>query len=92
MYDVHGEICFSYEKKMEIFTNGLNIVLSQWGQIKKIIYVVETHWLSSKEKVPGAVVRKEDHTDSFVEHEKTHQIDSIRKKCNHKQCFPLPVV
>ena len=28
--------------------------------------------LSDKEKVPGAVVSKEDHADSFVGHNRTH--------------------
>ena len=33
---------------------------------------METHWLSSKENVLGAVISKEGHADSLLEHERSH--------------------
>ena len=42
-----------------MFTNELNMALPQWGWVEKTVYGVETHWLSCKEKVLGAMVRKE---------------------------------
>ena len=45
-----------------MFTNGLIIGLQLRAQM-------ETHWLSGKEKVADAAVRRESHNDSFQEHE-----------------------
>ena len=36
------------------------------------LHRVQTHWLSGKEKVPGAVVSKEGHADNQLEHERTY--------------------
>ena len=51
-----------------MFTNELNI--QAW--VKKIIHGVKMHWLSGKEKIPGAAVRKGGHADSRLGHERIH--------------------
>ena len=68
MLDVYKEKCFS----QKIFTNELNMGLPLRINVKKIIKGVEIRWLSSKEKVPGAVVSKEGNTDSLLRHERIH--------------------
>ena len=60
------EECFS--KKKKVFTNELNIGLPLWAYIEKTFHVVETHRLSSKEKVVGAAVTKEGDADSLLGH------------------------
>ena len=42
-----------------MFTNGLNMGLPLWDWIEKTVHGMEMHWLSGKEKVPGAAVSKE---------------------------------
>ena len=54
-------------KKM--FTNELNMGLPLWVLI---VYRVETYWLSSKDKVLGAVVSKEGQADSILGHEMSY--------------------
>ena len=44
--------------------------LQAWG--KKTVNGLETHWLASQQKILGAAISKEDHADSFLEHERTH--------------------
>ena len=46
--------------------------LSQRTWVEKPVDEVETRWLSSKEKVPGAAISKEGHGDSLLGHESTH--------------------
>ena len=41
-----------------MFKNGLNVGLPQRTGFEKIVHRVETYWLSGKEKVPVAVVKK----------------------------------
>ena len=55
----------------KIFTNGLNMALSLKALVKKTVKV-ETYWLFSKEKIPGATVSKEGQAGSVLEHERTH--------------------
>ena len=55
MNDVYGEACFSQ--------NRLNMGLLLWAQVKKTTQGVETHWIISKEKVPGRAISKEGHSD-----------------------------
>ena len=50
MCNIYGEACFS-EKNPDKFAH------------EKVVHGIETHWLSSKEKVPGTVVSKEGHPD-----------------------------
>ena len=64
--------------------------LLQRPRDEKINHGVEMHWLFAKEKVLGAVVNKEYHTDSLLEPEKIHYKWSPGNKCNCKQCFILP--
>ena len=40
--------------------------LSQWAWVEKTVCSVETHWLSGKEKVPGATVSKEGNADNLL--------------------------
>ena len=47
-----------------MFTNGQNIALPLQAKVKKIVHKMETYWLSSKEKVLGAAVSKEDRTSN----------------------------
>ena len=63
-----GEACF--RKKM--LKNALNIGLTQWALVKMTVHWTETYWLSAKEKLLGATVSKKDHTDSLLEHLRTH--------------------
>ena len=70
MCNVHWEACFTKEKKM--FTHGLNMSLPLQAWVGKSVHEVETHRLSGKEKVLGAVVSKEGHADSLLGHERTH--------------------
>ena len=77
MCDVWRKTCFS----QKMFTNRLNIGLLLWDWMEKTVHRVETHWLSSKEKVLGAVVSKEGHADSVLGHEKTHHYWFTCKQC-----------
>ena len=54
----------------EKFANWLNMGLPPW--VEKTVYEVEIHWLSSKEKVPGAAVIKGGHADSLLGCESAH--------------------
>ena len=49
-----------------MFINRLKIGLLLCARLEKTVHKVETHQLSSKEKVLGAVVNKEDHTDCLL--------------------------
>ena len=59
---------------------------------------METQWLSSKNKNPGAVVSKEGHADSVLGHEKPIIIDFFKKGCyvsslvsgQYFRCFDIP--
>ena len=62
-----------------MFTNGLNMCLPFWTGIKKTVHGVETHWFSCKVKVPCTAVSKESHPDSFLAHESTHNLISLKK-------------
>ena len=42
------------------------------NQSKRTAHGMETHWLSGKEKVPGAAVSKGGHADSLLGYEKTY--------------------
>ena len=55
-----------------MFTNWLNMGLPRWAWVEKTVHRVETHWLSSKEKVLDTAVSKEGHADSILWHERTH--------------------
>ena len=59
--------------------NWLNIDLPLQAWVEKTVHGMETHWLSSKEKVPGAAVSKESHAVSLLEHERTHPPDFLEK-------------
>ena len=41
--------------------------LYQWARVKKTVDGVETHWLSTKEKVLSAMVSKGGHAESVLE-------------------------
>ena len=56
----------------KIFANGLYVGLARQAWVGKTVHRVERHWLSGKEKVPGAVVSKEGHADSLLNLEKCH--------------------
>ena len=45
-----------------MFTNGLIMGLSLQACVKKTVYRVKTHWLSSNEKVPSAAISNENNT------------------------------
>ena len=49
MCDIHGE---SYFSKKKMFTNGLNIGLSQRVWVEKTVHGVKTYIVSCKEIVP----------------------------------------
>ena len=49
---------------------NMGLPLKVWA--RRTVHGMETHWLSSKEKVLGAAVRKESHADSCVRHERIH--------------------
>ena len=85
--DVHREECFS----QKMFANRLNMGLSLSAWIKKTVHGVETHWLSSKEKVPDAAVTKDSDVDSLLGQKRTHHYWFLWKRCNHKQYFLLPI-
>ena len=55
---MYGETCLSKKKKKTIFINGLNIGSPRGARVEKTVQVMETHRLSSKEKVQGAVLIK----------------------------------
>ena len=59
-------------KIKKIFTNGLNKALFKRLSQKGWKYIVEIHWLSSIEKVPGAVVSKEGHAGSLLGYDDTY--------------------
>ena len=62
-----------------MFTNEPNIGLLPQIRVEKRVHRMEIHWLSSKEKVSGAVVSKEGNADNFLEYEKTHTIEFHEK-------------
>ena len=66
MCGVYREAGFS----QKIFTNELNLSLPRQARVKKTFHGVETHWLSSKEKVPDVFFNKEVDTDSVLGHER----------------------
>ena len=72
-----------------MYTNRLNMGLPLKAQDEKRIHRVETHWLSSKEKVADTMVSKEGHADCLLEDERTHQLISLRYQS--KLCFLLPI-
>ena len=47
------------------------------------------HWLSGREKVPGAAVGKEGHAGSFLGHERTYHSWFPGKRRNCKECFQI---
>ena len=64
--------------------------LPLWTWAKKTVHGVKTHWLSSKEKVPGAIVSKEDNADSLLGYVRTHPYLFAWKSQNCKKCYLLP--
>ena len=63
MWDVYGKA----NPSSKVLKSMPNISLLQRAWVKKRVQEVETEWLSSKEKVPGAAFRKDDF-DSVLEH------------------------
>ena len=57
----------------KIFTNRLNVCSPLHAWKERLVHGVEIQWLSGKEKVPGAAVRKEGHPDSNLGHKRNHQ-------------------
>ena len=74
--DMYKEPCFCQN-------NGLKIGLSVQAWVKDTVHGAETHGLSSKEKVPGIVVKK-GHGNRLLEHERTHHYWFPQKRCNCK--------
>ena len=72
---VCGGACFC-EK---VLTNKQDIALPLWTKVEKTVNGVETHWISRKERVPGAVVSKEGDFESLLGNWKTHLGWSPRK-------------
>ena len=62
--------------------------LPQRDWVEKTVHAVEDHWLSGKEKIPGAI--KKVMLTVFLEHERNHHDWFAWKKCNCSQCFLLP--
>ena len=60
------------KKCLQMFMNGLNMALLLQACVKNIVYGMETHLLSGKEKIPGVAVCKEGYADSLLGHERTH--------------------
>ena len=46
--------------------------LPHWAWVKKTVHGVKMYWLSSKEKVPSAVISKKGNVDSLLRHKTTH--------------------
>ena len=44
----------------------MGLTLEAW--VEKTVHRMDTHWLSSTEKVPGAAVSNEGHADSLLGH------------------------
>ena len=63
-YEIYSRM---YNVVKKLFMNWLNIGLLQWDWVKKTVHGVETHWLSSIEKIPGLLVSKEGHADNLLE-------------------------
>ena len=55
----------------------MSLPIRAW--VEKIIHEMETHWLSGKVKVPGAVVSKECHADSLQGHERVDLLEKIQE-------------
>ena len=53
----------------KIFTNGLNLCLPLQAWVEKKINWAKRHWLSRRDKVPGAVISKEGLADCLLRHE-----------------------
>ena len=86
MCDVFEETCFS---KKKMYTNELNMTLTQGVWTKKTVYQMERNWLSGKEKVPGAAISKNDHhTDSFSgKWKEPFTIDFLEKEASVNSVF-----
>ena len=82
--DMFREACFS----QKMFPNELNMGLPLYDWVKKTLHRMETHWLSDKEKVPGAITSK-GHADCLLGHERTHHNWFSWKRRKYKQCFQL---
>ena len=85
MCNMYGEACFH----QKIFTIGLNIGLPLQTWIEKTVHGVETHWLATKEKVPGAAVCNND-AEGLLGYERTHDYWFLWKRCNCNEHFLLP--
>ena len=66
MCDVYEEASFYQKKKLR-------------DEVEETVYEVETRWLSGKEKVLGAAVRKEGHANSLLGHKRSITIDFLEK-------------
>ena len=58
----------------KMFTDGRNLGLPFGVCEEKTIYEMGTHWLSGKERDPGAVVSKEGHADSHLGYDFTNEL------------------
>ena len=92
--DVYGEACFNFK----MFKDDLNMSLSVLVYVKKTVCEVKTHWLYSKNKKKktkkkrsGAAISKEGHTNNLLEHAGPFTIEFLKKRCNCKQYFLLPM-
>ena len=61
-----------------MFTNEINMDWPLQGWVKKTVFGMETHWLSGKEKVPGAADSKKGDAD-FWDRKGPLTIDSLEK-------------
>ena len=66
----------------KLFINGLKMGLPRQACVKKTVHVVEIHWITSKEKVPGEAVSKEGHADCLLGYKRTHYNWFLWKWCN----------
>ena len=88
------EECVIYTVKSVLvkimFLDLLNMGFALRASVEKITCGVETHWISGKENVPGAVVSKEGNADGLLGHERTHHYWFPSNRCNWK-LFPFAI-
>ena len=81
---------YTEKNVQKMLTNGLNMGLLYEQELKRQS-IEWKHWLSCKERAPSAVVCKEGHVASLLDHEIINHYWFPWKNCNYKWSFLLPI-
>ena len=73
MFDGYREALFSKKYVHKYAKYGFASTSVSW----KIVYRMETHWFSSKEKIPCTAISKKGHADSLLQPERIYHFISF---------------